>query len=177
MKVQEVMSRSVECCRIDDDLNRPAQLMWENDFGVVPVVDEGGFLVGVLTDRDLCMAAYTQGRVLGAIKVGEVMSRQVESCSPGSSAEVALALMKEIRVRRLPVVDTEGCPVGMLSLNDLAREAARSGRIGDRHLSLEVAEALAVIGELRGAFGERAGDRTEATPAKGSARKRGPVAV
>ncbi len=150
MKVQDVMSLEVEICRPDEDLNRVAQLMWERDFGVVPVVDPAGLVVGMITDRDLCMAAYTQGRPLASICVGEVMSRTIHSCAPGSSLEAALSVMKEGRVRRLPVIDTGGSLVGLLSMSDLARGAVREGRRGERAFSTEVIETLAVICEPRG---------------------------
>jgi CBS domain-containing protein len=149
MKVQDVMSRELETCRPEEDLNRVAQLMWERDVGVVPVVEPSGAVIGMITDRDLCMAAYTQGRHLASIGVGEVMSRMIHSCAPGTSLESALAVMKEGRVRRLPVIDSGGGLVGLLSLNDLVRGAVREVRRGDRQLGTELIEAFAVICEPR----------------------------
>src|SRR5262245_6101900 len=64
MEVREIMSTDLETCRADDTLDRAARLMWEHDCGVVPVVDHEGTAVGMITDRDICMAAYTQGRPL-----------------------------------------------------------------------------------------------------------------
>jgi CBS domain-containing protein len=149
MKVQDVMSCEIEICRPDEDLNRVAQLMWERDFGVVPVIDPSGIVVGMITDRDVCMAAYTQGRPLASICVGEVMSRTIHSCAPGTSLEAGLSVMKEGRVHRLPVIDSGGILVGLLSLSDLSRAAAREGRRGDRQLSTDLIETLAVICEPR----------------------------
>lgn len=68
MKVQDIMTADVETCRLDDTLDRPAAIMWERDCGVVPVVDDESRIVGMLTDRDICMAAYTQGRPLPEIR-------------------------------------------------------------------------------------------------------------
>ena len=149
MRVQEAMSRDVKACRADDALNRAAQLMWEHDIGFVPVVEESGRVLGVLTDRDVCMAAYTRGLALWALRADEVMSREVEFCASGSDLQVALSIMRDARVRRLPVVDAEGALVGVLSVNDLTRAAERSLRRGDRELAEDLAATLAMICEPR----------------------------
>ena len=149
MRVQEAMSRDVKACRPEDDLNRAAQIMWEHDVGFVPVVSETGTVLGVVTDRDVCMAAYTRGQPLWAVHAGDTMSREIEFCASGSELKVALSLMRETRVRRLPIVDPDGKLVGVLSLNDLARTADRLCRQGDRELACEVAQTLAAIGEPR----------------------------
>ena len=126
MKVEQLMTRNVESCRSDDRLNRAAQIMWERDCGVVPVMAAGngsGRLVGMLTDRDICMAAYTQGRPLAEIPVASAASQQIYSCRASDSIAVALKVMQTNQVHRLPVVDQDEQLVGMLSLADLAREA------------------------------------------------------
>jgi CBS-domain-containing membrane protein len=120
MKVKELMEIKVRSCLVDDSLNWAAQLMWEGDCGALPVVGPEGDVVGMITDRDICMAAYTKGRPLTLIKVGDAMAKQVTTCSAESSAETAMSLMKEVRVRRLPIVDAQGKLAGILSLNDLA---------------------------------------------------------
>jgi CBS domain-containing protein len=63
-QVQQVMTMSVYSCHVNDHLGTAAKLMWEHDCGVVPVVNDDGRAIGMLTDRDICMAAFTQGRVL-----------------------------------------------------------------------------------------------------------------
>jgi CBS-domain-containing membrane protein len=174
MRVQEVMSRDVKTCRPEDDLNRAAQMMWENDIGFVPVVSETGTVLGVVTDRDVCMASYTRGQPLYAVSAGDTMSREVEFCASGSDLEVALSLMRDTRVRRLPVVDAEGKLVGVLSLNDLARAADRLCRQGDRELACEVAQTLAAIGEPR--YRKSAGaDEPPVEPRRVAGRKAGLV--
>jgi CBS domain-containing protein len=126
MKVEEILIREVKCCTPGDSLNRAAQLMWENDCGCVPVVDGDAKVVGILTDRDVCMAAYTQGATLGAMSVSSAMSRDVFACRPGDDLLVAQRVMQEHRVRRLPVTDVDGKLVGLLSLSDMARTLAPS---------------------------------------------------
>ena len=80
MNVQEIMTNDVETCRLDDTLNSPAAIMWGHDCGVVPVVDDDGRVVGMITDRDICMAAYTQGVPLSAIRVENACSRTLRAC-------------------------------------------------------------------------------------------------
>jgi CBS domain-containing protein len=125
MRVEQLMTRNVETCRTDDHLQRAAQIMWEHDCGVVPVTNGDGAtrVVGMLTDRDVCMAAYTRGQRLDQIPVRTAMSRQLFSCRPTDSLAVALKVMQANQVHRLPVVDQDDRIVGILSLADVAREA------------------------------------------------------
>jgi CBS domain-containing protein len=125
MKVKELMSRGVLTCRAHDDLNRAAQIMWEGNCGIVPVVDDEGRPIGMITDRDVCMSAYLKGATLRSMRVRDAMAKHVTSCALDAAVETAMELMGETRVRRLPVVDSKGVLVGLLSLNDLAREARR----------------------------------------------------
>ncbi len=142
MKVQQVMNRNVRFCRPSDFLNNAAQIMWEEPCGAVPVVDEQCKPVGFLTDRDICMAAYTQGQPLTALQVAGAMARRLVCCRAEDDLDSAAELMRQNRTRRLPVIDHEGRLVGLLSLDDLACEAARPlrGRTNDklRGLVLEV---------------------------------------
>jgi CBS domain-containing protein len=127
MKIEKLMTREVRTCTETDTLNRATQLMWEFDCGCIPVISANGNgrLVGVVTDRDIAMAAYTQGKQLSAIPVGTAMSHEVIACHANDDVNQAEALMCDNRVRRLPVVDQNEQLVGILSLNDLAREAQR----------------------------------------------------
>jgi len=69
MNVERVMRREVRACRMHDTLNQAAHLMWDNACGCVLIADERDQPVGILTDRDICMAAYTQGQPLKEISV------------------------------------------------------------------------------------------------------------
>lgn len=175
MRVQDAMSQDVKACRPEDDLNRAAQIMWEHDVGFVPVVSETGTVLGVLTDRDVCMAAYTRGQPLYAMNAGDTMSREVEFCASGSDLQIALSLMRETRIRRLPVVDAEGKLVGVLSLNDLARTADRLCRQGERELACDVAQTLAAIGEPRFRRGSGPDEALAEPPRRVAGRKAGLV--
>jgi CBS domain-containing protein len=146
MKAKELMIRDVKTCTTFDDANRAAQLMWDHDCGIVVVETPEHRVAGVVTDRDLCMAAYTRGLPLSMIRLVDVMSREVKYCAPDEDlARVALK-MRLHQVRRLPVIDSQGELVGILSLNDIARRAAmeRGSRVPCLREEL-VAETLAEI--------------------------------
>ena len=149
MKVEQLMTRTVETCRPSDPLNAAARIMWEKDCGCVPVVTEeegGARVVGMLTDRDICMAAYTQGRPLGAIQVASAMSERVCSCRSTDAIAVALNVLRTNQLHRLPVVDANEHLVGILSLADIAREADREhGQKAANLRDTDVAQAIEAI--------------------------------
>ena len=123
MKVKEIMSRNVQTVGSDDQLATAATLMWEADCGVVPVVGENNKVLGMLTDRDICIAVATRHRRADEIRVGEVISGQLFSCGPEAELRTALETMKAQKIRRLPVVGSQGELLGVLSLNDIILEA------------------------------------------------------
>ena len=127
MKIADIMTRDVRCCNTADMLARAAQLMWDHDIGALPVVDDGGRVIGMITDRDICMAAYTRGQPLAEMFVGDVMSTKVVTCVDTATDKEAARLMASGQIRRIPVVDANRNVVGIVSLNDLAL-AMRRGR-------------------------------------------------
>lgn len=150
VKVFELMTRDVKTCGCADMVDRAAKIMWEHDCGCVPVVDGDGRVVGMVTDRDVCMAAYTQGRPLAMIPVATGMSTEVHACRPDDTVLVAERIMREHRVRRLPVIAADGTLAGILSLSDVAREAAREHMPATREVSAEgLAQTLAAVCEPR----------------------------
>ena len=145
MKVEDIMTREVECCGQDDALAEPARIMWERDCGCVPVLagDGSGRVVGMITDRDVCMAAYTKGRPLYHIRVEEVMSRKLVVCGPRDDLKQAEAMMQRAQVRRLPVLDPEGRLLGLVAVADLAGAAA--GEKGGRKGAVTQKEVVATL--------------------------------
>jgi CBS domain-containing protein len=137
MQVREVMNPKAEACAPADNLSVAAGVMWRNDCGVVPVVDGERRITGIITDRDICMAAATRGRLAAQITVGEVQSGKVSTCSPGDDVRAALRVMEENQVRRLPVVDGGGALVGMLSLHDVMRRVTPTRGRGGGGVSYE----------------------------------------
>lgn len=150
MKIEQLMSRPVQCCQPQDTINRAAQLMWDADVGCIPVVDADQCVVGLITDRDIAMAAYTQGRVLGDISVESVMAKQVHTCSPSDEVVSAERRMQQFQVRRLPVVDASKKLIGIVSMNDIALLAAQEKSARKPEVRLDdVALTLARICEHR----------------------------
>jgi len=122
--------------------------MWEKDCGWLPVVDEDGVIVGVITDRDICMAALTRGTRLDDEFVETVMARQVVCVRQEHGIAEVEHLMKISQLRRFPVIDALGRPVGVVTVTDLARAETHHGEPGASAMS-GIASALATIAEPR----------------------------
>jgi CBS domain-containing protein len=116
-----LMTSDVRVCSPHDTLEQVARQLWDGDCGALPVVNAAGQLVGMITDRDVCMAAYLRGQPLHACRVQSAMSRQAHSCAPDDSLQRMAGIMSEHRVRRLPVVDGDGRLLGVVTLADLAK--------------------------------------------------------
>lgn len=144
MKIVDLMTGDVATCTATDSLNRAAQLMWERRCGSIPVVDEAGDPLGMVTDRDVSMAAYTQGRRLDDIAVSTAMSRPARTCPAAATAEEAEGLMMAHGVRRLVVVDSEGHLAGIVSIDDIARHAAAWDGKGD----IDLERVALAVGEI-----------------------------
>ncbi|HEY6573279.1 MAG TPA: CBS domain-containing protein [Candidatus Eisenbacteria bacterium] len=126
MRIQEVMTGDPEYCTPHHDLAHAAMIMWRRDCGIVPVVEGGtNKLIGVITDRDICLATTMKNRAPSIIAVGDVMNRTPKTCLPDEDVHTALRKMAEAQVRRLPVTDAEGNLRGIVALNDLARHTER----------------------------------------------------
>ncbi len=140
MNAEQLMTRNVAACRPLETLNEAARLMWERDCGCIPVVDENQKVLGVITDRDICMGALFHGTSLKDIPIGTIMSADAIACGPDCQIELAEALMEQNQIRRLPVVNGEGHLLGILSLNDIAVGYKRDQRnISARELANTIA--------------------------------------
>jgi CBS domain-containing protein len=124
MRVNEIMSTPALTCHAQDTLNVAARLMWDGDCGAIAVVNDEGNLVGMITDRDICMAGLLQAMPLASIPVHVAMARHVYAVEPDQSIDDVERLMATHQVRRIPVV-IDGKPIGLVAVNDLAREAAK----------------------------------------------------
>ena len=127
MIVRELMRAPAATCAPDDDLDTAVKAMREHDCGFLPVVDSHGIVVGVVTDRDVCLAAVALHRPLGRVAAKETMSHPVFSCFPDENLKVVLATMARHHVRRLPVLDKSGRLLGVLSTDDIVQAPARRG--------------------------------------------------
>jgi len=126
MKTADLMTRNVAACQAHDSLEQIARLMWDRDVGCVVVTDNQQKPIGMITDRDLAMAAYTQGALLRDIRVETVMARNIWTCSVNTSLKEVEAKMRTAQVRRIPVVGFDGELVGIVTLGDIARSAQSS---------------------------------------------------
>jgi CBS domain-containing protein len=147
--VHDAMRTRVHVCAPEDTLARAAQLMWEKDLGCLPVCGPGRKVVAMLTDRDISMAAFMQWKHLAETSVESAMSRSLCCCSPDDELGHAEELMRKNQIRRLPVVDTEGALVGLLSLGDVARYVRQHARGNGNQAQQRLADTLASICEPR----------------------------
>ena len=125
MKIQDLMTTEVGVCAPDANLASVVGIMWNKDCGAVPVVDNGQ-VVGIITDRDIAVAAATTNQPASDIPVSAVINGAVHTCLATDEVDAAIASMQANKVRRLPVVDADGALQGIVSLNDLVRHAGKS---------------------------------------------------
>ena len=150
MRVKEIMTVSAVSCEWEMNVAEAVQLMWERNVGILPVVDAAGKLTGVVTDRDICIALGTRNRRASEIKVSEVAISKVFTCKPEDDVHEALSLLSEKQVRRLPVVNEKGTPVGILSMDDLVLHSEVGKLRGACDLSSEeVTQALKRVYGIR----------------------------
>lgn len=123
MKVKEIMTGEARTCTPETSLAAAAMLMWEGDCGALPVIAEDRGVIGMITDRDICMADAMRPLPAAEIPVGEIITGKVFSCLPETDVRDALKLMQQERIHRLPVINKDGTLAGMLSMNDVVLEA------------------------------------------------------
>ena len=119
MKVRDVMTPSAVCCKPETNVGAAVELLWSHNCGMLPVMDTHNRLIGIVTDRDLCIALGTRNRLPGDLTVGDIAITRVFTCKPNDEIHEALSTMAEKKVRRLPVVHNEGVPQGILSMDDV----------------------------------------------------------
>lgn len=123
MKVKEIMTPSTKAIWLTESLVDAAKLMWENDCGVLPIIKDGRKVIGMITDRDICMAIAMRDANPSGVSVEEVMTGLVYSVKPEDDVYQALQAMQEHKIRRLPVINVEGELEGILSMNDIVLNA------------------------------------------------------
>jgi len=152
MKVAEVMSRGVDPVDLTATVQAAATQMAELDVGAV-LVGTSEKIDGILTDRDIILRLVVDGRNPAEVPVRDVMSATVFSCGPDDSVEAAFAEMRERQIRRMPVLDDAGKPLGIVTLSDLAKAVespeklqATLREISEPHRSRKSADADAADG-------------------------------
>ena len=122
MKVRDIMTADPICCVLTDTAQRVAQMLRDNNIGCAPIVEDqqSRKLVGIITDRDLCCSVIADGLDPKTTTVVNLMTSQPVSCRDGDNLEKCERAMQEHKIRRMPVVDGEGCCIGIVSQADLA---------------------------------------------------------
>jgi CBS domain-containing protein len=124
MRVSELMHTPPVTCRPNATIAEVARLMRDRNVGSVIVVDAVGYLAGIVTDRDVAVRGVGEGRS-GDLAVEYVMSRNVATVPLHADVADAAGIMAKRRVRRVPVVDEEDTPHGLVALDDLVRHLGR----------------------------------------------------
>jgi CBS domain-containing protein len=121
MRVKNVMTKDPSCCVPSDKAPRTARIMRDENVGIVPVIDneQSRTIVGVVTDRDLCMNIVAEGRDPNTVEVEGCMTTTVVTCSANDSVSKVTELMKENQIRRVLVIDDEGRLQGVVAMADL----------------------------------------------------------
>ena len=120
MNIQETMVNKVSTCRADSPLDQVALMMWNNDCGCVPVINEQQQPIGMVTDRDIAMGAALEHKSLWEMKAGDITAEKpVYTCRETDDVNTGLELMQEHKVRRLPVTNGNGEITGIVSMGDI----------------------------------------------------------
>ena len=114
MKVKDAMKTDVGACSTEDNLMKVAEMMRLRDCGVVPLLDENKKIVGMLTDRDVCLAIAARNRKASDVKAGDLSKGKAVTCLAEDDLESALRKMRKYQIKRLAVAGETGELVGIL---------------------------------------------------------------
>lgn len=167
MKVHDVMTKTVASCHTETNLAAAGALMWETDCGVLPVVDERRKVIGVLTDRDVCIALTTKDRRPSALTVGNVSPPRAFVCGQNDDVHEAMKSMQKHKIHRLPVVNNAGILEGIVSMNDIVLRAEKG--TGRRHPDISYEDVVLTLQ----AICARTSGRKQAAPSTDAGRAAG----
>jgi CBS domain-containing protein len=136
MRAKDIMTKDPECCRRDDTAQQAARVMRDRDCGCLPIVDDAGRVVGIVTDRDLAVRGIASGKD-PATKLNDLMTPVATCCGPDDDLRDVEKKMAELQVRRIPIVDGGGRCVGIVSQADIAL-ASRGSAVTDSEIALVV---------------------------------------
>ena len=135
MRARDIMTRDPQCCRREDTARRAAEIMRDQDCGVIPVVDESRRVIGIVTDRDLAVRVIASGKSVDT-RLNEVMTPGAKCCSADDDLRDVERIMVEAQIRRIPIVDAGGRCIGIISQADIARAASRDGSVSEQEIAL-----------------------------------------
>jgi len=127
MLVRDLMKKPPATCATSQTVADAARIMHERRCGFVPVIDPHSAVVGVVTDRDVCLIVGDKHRAMTHVSVQDAMSQPIFSCYVEDTVKAALTTMGKRRVRRLPVLDRNGHLRGVLSIDDIVQAVNRRG--------------------------------------------------
>lgn len=136
------MTKDVGFCHPADNLQKAVEIMWRKDCGVVPIIDKKKRVVGMITDRDICIALASKNEKASEMKVSELIKNKIVACPESETLETALKKMKRKQIKRLPVVNKKRELVGILSITDVLLSCEK-----DKKLQKKVFSTLKAIGK------------------------------
>jgi|SRR5436190_11120782 len=129
-RVRDVMTPDPQCVRDSDSIMDAARIMQNADTGVVPVVDDGNKIIGMITDRDIVVRLIAAGKDPQKARVNEAMTKSVRKVDEDAKIDDVVELMSNAQIRRVPVVNRSNEIVGIVSLADLATGQTKTGKVG-----------------------------------------------
>jgi CBS domain-containing protein len=147
MQCEDIMKTDVETCHVDDTVAVAARKMKERGIGFVPVCNERGMPMGVLTDRDIVLRVVAEGLDANTRSVVDVMTLEIISCKRDDDVAVASAQMAQNHKSRIVVLGDDGALCGVISLSDIAQETTTEDAgetlrdVSDREVNDEPATA------------------------------------
>lgn len=147
MKVQDLMTSDVRSCMPSRNLAEVAGILWDTDCGVVPITDHENKVLGMLTDRDICIALATRNHPASEIQAGEIIGQSPFTCRPEEELQAAIDVMKQHRIRRIPVCDQDGMLRGILSINDIILAAEKDPGARNSITYDETMDLLKIVSE------------------------------
>lgn len=128
MRVKDLMTSSVTCVRPETSIAQVAKQMKQENVGSIPVCNDRGETLGIITDRDIVLRSVSNGNNPKTAK--DIMTKNLVCANPNMDTHQAALLLAKYQVRRLPVVDNNKL-VGMLSMADIARKQIYVDEAGD----------------------------------------------
>ena len=129
-QVRDVMTPNPETVSDKDSIRDVARIMKDSDTGVVPVVDGGRKILGLITDRDIVVRGLAEGKDLESMRVNEIMTKSVRSVREDATVNDALQMMSSADIRRVAVVNQNDELVGIVSIGDISTNTNSDGKVG-----------------------------------------------
>lgn len=158
MNANDIMTVQTQTCSCNDNLDQVARQMWEHDCGAIPVVDEDRRPVGIITDRDIAIAAMLNHKALWELHAGEMIAhQQVHTCYQDDPVEDCLKLMQAHSIRRLPVTDASGRVAGIISIGDAIAVTGNSAALSKSNQQLSPKHIMAMLKVITAHHASQAG--------------------